>query len=79
MEKISLNETWRLYFGIEGGDMYIKRVQTPVCIMMDEIGGVHYGNHYISGYVPYEFGCYKSWLEKIRQLPQPFEVEPGYK
>lgn len=42
-------------------------------ILKWKIGSTEYGNHYISGYVPFEFERYKSWLKKIESLPQPFD------
>jgi beta-mannosidase len=40
-----------------------------------EMDGVRYGNHYVSGYVPFDFPKYLVWLEKIKILPQPFSME----
>lgn len=40
-----------------------------------EIDGVQYTNHYISGYVPFDFSIYKLWLKKIKSLPQPFDIK----
>ncbi len=37
------------------------------------VGNEEYGNHYISGYVPFDLEQYKCWLKRIELLPQPFD------
>jgi len=44
-------------------------------ILRWKIGNTEYGNHYISGYVPFELEQYKRWLKKIETLPQLFDNE----
>ncbi len=36
--------------------------------------GREFGNHYASGSVPYSLSRYKTWLQQIEALPEPFSV-----
>lgn len=37
------------------------------------VGGVEYGNHYITGFPPYRPAQMRDWLRKICTLPEPFK------
>ena len=43
-------------------------------ILRYEIGGVHYANHYISGFPHFDADRMLRWLEIIRSLPEAFEL-----
>lgn len=38
-----------------------------------EVDGVRYGNHFISGYPPYDADRMLAWVDKIAALEQPFD------
>lgn len=37
--------------------------------------GKRFGNHYISGFVPFDFEKYKDWMRSIEKIPDPFSAE----
>jgi beta-mannosidase len=40
-----------------------------------ESAGQHFGNHYLVGSPPVSLDHYRQWLDKITELPRPFEFE----
>ena len=50
-----------------------KEGQKKLYILRWKFQGKEYGNHYISGLVPFDLEQYKQWLKIIEQLPMPFD------
>jgi beta-mannosidase len=40
-----------------------------------EVGGQHFGNHYLSGTPPFSLETYRDWMKQIAELPRAFEYQ----
>ena len=57
------------------GKIRVQPGQQRLFLLRWSFGGEEYGNHFIAGYPPFDAGRMTLWLETIRRLPQPFDLE----
>jgi beta-mannosidase len=67
-------------FGVPAGQNWqVARLPVPAAerglyLIEWEVAGRRFGNHYVAGTAPLDFGEYREWLRAIAALPQPFDA-----
>lgn len=60
---------------VEAGKLFVAAGSQKLYLIQWTTGGKEYGNHYITGFPPYDISRMKAWLERICMLPESFKPE----